>query len=170
MSEPVSRVRAFLGLPRDQQLRLLLAAALLPVVGPATRLLGVRRVHRVLADSELREDAGADRTIDPIERSGAAPADLPDSVHAVRRAVRTADRRLPGSRRCLARSLVAVALLERAGHEPVHRIGVRSDGDGIAAHSWVEVEGAVVVGALEDLDGFAAVGADGARTADEETE
>src|SRR5262245_354675 len=41
---------------------------------------------------------------------------------------------------CLPRALLSAAILERHGFEVAVRIGVRRDGDTLAAHAWVEHE------------------------------
>ena len=46
--------------------------------------------------------------------------------------------------RCLHRSLVLASWLRREGLSSALRMGVRKETDGIAAHAWVEVGGAVV--------------------------
>jgi hypothetical protein len=70
-------------------------------------------------------------------------------------AVEVADRRVPGSRTCLMRSLTAETLLVLYGYDPVHRIGVDTDGEStFLAHSWLEWEGRVIIGDLEDLSKF----------------
>ncbi len=64
----------------------------------------------------------------------------------VRGAVRRADGAMPGQRSCLAKSLVAAALLEAAGRDATVRLGVARPDEGFQAHSWVESDGWVVVG------------------------
>ena len=53
---------------------------------------------------------------------------------------------------CLAQALATQALLVRCGHPASLRIGVaRSKGRQLQAHAWVESEGRIVLGDLEDL-------------------
>lgn len=79
----------------------------------------------------------------------------------VARSVRAVARRLPGSDACLPDALAARAMLERHGHRPELRVGVRKAGDGaFSAHAWVEHDGRVVVGRLADLRGFRALRGD----------
>jgi hypothetical protein len=85
----------------------------------------------------------------------------PDRVGAC---VRFASRRMRGFGTCLTESLVAEALLLRAGHSPTLKIGVaRSHTGGIAAHAWIECEGAVIVGRVADLDRYAPLGMESHR-------
>lgn len=70
-------------------------------------------------------------------------------------AVTTADRYLPGERKCLVRSLACETLVRMYGHEPEHRLGVDKDTeDGAKAHSWLEYEGEILIGDLPDLDRY----------------
>lgn len=68
-------------------------------------------------------------------------------------AVEVADAKLPGERTCLVRSLTAEVLLLLYDIRPSHRIGVHPD-DGLEAHSWLELDGDVVIGDLEDLSRY----------------
>src|SRR5436190_621169 len=47
---------------------------------------------------------------------------------------------------CLARALAAQSMLRRRGISSRICLGVAGDGEALAAHAWVEVGGAVVVG------------------------
>lgn len=68
-------------------------------------------------------------------------------------AVEVADAKLPGERKCLVRSLTAEALLRCYGVRPRHRIGVDPE-DGLEAHSWLEHDGTILIGDLEDLSRY----------------
>ncbi len=89
-------------------------------------------------------------------RAGRLPADR------VAWAVSAAARRLPGwFSGCLPQALAAETLLARHGYRPQLRIGVRPSGRApearrsrLEAHAWVELRGAVLVGALDDLSTF----------------
>jgi len=69
-------------------------------------------------------------------------------------AVEAVARRLPGAT-CLVQSLAAQALLRRRGYLPELHIGVRGRGRDAAlpleAHAWLECNGRVVAGAVDDL-------------------
>jgi len=70
-------------------------------------------------------------------------------------AVRRADHHLPGRRKCLIRSSTAEVLLVLYGFAPEHRIGVAKEENGeISAHSWLELDGDVIIGELDDLRRF----------------
>jgi hypothetical protein len=76
-------------------------------------------------------------------------ASSPRSPAQITRAVAAAARRLPGTT-CLAEALAAHTMLRRHGHAPQLKVGVRDDGR-LAAHAWVECDGEVVAGAVENL-------------------
>jgi hypothetical protein len=71
-------------------------------------------------------------------------------------AVQAAARRIPGAT-CLVQALVAEAMLRRRGYEPALHFGVRQRPDrrSIDAHAWIELNGAVVVGAVANLGDYA---------------
>ncbi|MBI4500160.1 MAG: lasso peptide biosynthesis B2 protein [Gemmatimonadetes bacterium] len=64
--------------------------------------------------------------------------------------------RLPGKNTCLIQALAAHAMLRRRGYPSELRIGVsgKDPAGAIKAHAWVECEGRVVVGDLEDLTAY----------------
>jgi hypothetical protein len=69
------------------------------------------------------------------------------SAQVLIRAAVSAGIHWPFGSTCLARALVAQALLHRHGHEGRLRLGVRRNSDGIfAAHAWIERRGDIVVG------------------------
>jgi hypothetical protein len=74
-------------------------------------------------------------------------------------AVKAVARRLP-SMPCLAEALVMSTLLRLHGHASNLKIGVRR-GDRIRrdvpldAHAWVECDGRIVIGSVDDLDDYA---------------
>jgi hypothetical protein len=57
---------------------------------------------------------------------------------------------------CLAQAVAAEALLLRYGYAPSLKIGVRAAprGERVRAHAWVECEGRVVIGWLDDLAAY----------------
>lgn len=136
----MGRVRSLLALPADDQLRVLAAAALLASLPAILRLVSFVRVRRALLWGGRQVGRG---------RRG-------DPKHArVVSAVGAADSGLPGGRKCLARSLAAEALLRAYGYAPEHRIGVaKEDNGGLKAHSWLELDGDVILGDLDDLSRF----------------
>ena len=67
-------------------------------------------------------------------------------------AVAAVARRAPFRTTCLVESLAADAMLRRRGYASEIRFGVRPPSRGaITAHAWVEHEGAVVFGAVNEL-------------------
>ncbi len=62
----------------------------------------------------------------------------------------------PGGVKCLARALTTQVLLGRQGYSTDLRIGVAKSATGqLEAHAWVESQGKIIVGALEDLKRYA---------------
>jgi hypothetical protein len=59
---------------------------------------------------------------------------------------------LPFFRNCLNRALATQVLLGRRGQQVNLRIGVKRDPEGeFKAHAWIESEGRIVLGGLDDL-------------------
>jgi hypothetical protein len=74
------------------------------------------------------------------------------SVARLAWAVAAVARRVPFRSTCLVESLAADAMLRRRGYASEIRFGVRAPSGGdLAAHAWVEHEGAVVFGAVHEL-------------------
>lgn len=79
-------------------------------------------------------------------------------------AVAAAARHVPFRTTCLVESLAADAMLRRRGVASEIRFGVRPpDGGTLAAHAWVEHNGAVVFGARSDLSEYAVLVQEDAR-------
>jgi hypothetical protein len=77
-------------------------------------------------------------------------------------AVTTAGGKFPWRITCLMEALAADAMLRRHGHICELRLGVQPPGHGpipLQAHAWVECEGAVVVGDIDDLADYAPLSA-----------
>lgn len=81
------------------------------------------------------------RLADQPERS-----DDRTGVDDVQWALRAATANLPGEFTCLHAALAATAVCRRRDLPAELRIGVTTDDEGIAAHAWVDVEGAVIGG------------------------
>lgn len=129
--------------PHGDKLRGLLSVVLLLTVPVALWLTSFSTVRTALLGTAARGRA-------------LVPGDA--SPHRVVRAVVVADARLPGSRSCLVRSLASEALLRLYGHVPTHRIGVDPGAeDGFAAHSWLEHDGDVLIGDIEDMARYEAL-------------
>jgi hypothetical protein len=78
-------------------------------------------------------------------------ASRPDSgtVRRVRGAIRGWSRRVPWKAVCFQRGLALHWMLRRRGIPSVLLYGARREGDGLAAHVWVDVEGETVIGGEE---------------------
>jgi len=94
----------------------------------------------------------------------AAPGSATEPANRVAWAVTAAARRVPGSMTCLSEALAAAAMLRRRGYAPHLRIGVQDPGNTskpLEAHAWVECDGHVVVGELENLAAYVVLSAPG---------
>ncbi|MDJ0649131.1 MAG: lasso peptide biosynthesis B2 protein [Xenococcaceae cyanobacterium MO_188.B19] len=70
-------------------------------------------------------------------------------------AVNVSSKYMPGKVKCLARALTTELLMNLRGYEPELRIGVAKGETGkLQAHAWVESQGKVLIGQLEDLARF----------------
>ena len=121
-------LRSFIALSNRERLLVLEAAVLLVGVGAAVRVVAYTRVRSAL------EAVPA-----PFFGSGA-------SRERIGWAVDAADSTAPGDRSCLARALVAGAMLERRGYETALRFGVNGADRDMEAHAWLESGGETVVG------------------------
>ena len=136
----MGRILAFLTAHPGDQFRLFLAGVL---------LLTLPTVFSVGSFAKDRH-----RLIGVIKRSAWLIPGSPTHGRIVS-AVEVADRHLPGDRTCLIRSSSAEALLCMYKFAPTHRIGVAKETDGeISAHSWLELNGDVIIGDLNELDRF----------------
>lgn len=78
------------------------------------------------------------------------------TIGKVRWAITAVAARVP-SATCLVQALAADAILRRRGLTPELRIGVRARANGaipVEAHAWVECDGSVAIGAIENLSDF----------------
>lgn len=136
----MDRIRRFLSASTGEKVRLTIAAiqlSLLPLLLSALPFSRVRSTG-IRASSLLAQYVSA--TPRPEEL-----AHLVDSV----------DNHLPGHRTCLVRSLTVEMLLRLYGYSPDHRIGVKKTQAGaLEAHSWLELEGRILIGKLENLSEY----------------
>lgn len=102
-------------------------------------LLRVERGLRRGTLPTLADDLGITLDLDSSSEPDPVPAVLPASTQITVRAAERVLRRWPFGDTCLRRCLVLGVVL--ADLHPVLRIGVKSDGAGFAAHSWLEVDG-----------------------------
>ena len=138
-----------------QRFRALDAADRVLVVEAAAWLCGVRAGLATLPFLTLR------RTLSSLSGHFAQPARQSPPHHAsaprVTWAVSAASRHLPFRTTCLIESLAAHTMLHRRGMTPELRFGVRRSPSSLAAHAWVECDGAVVAGQIDDLAEYAAL-------------
>jgi transglutaminase superfamily protein len=137
--------RRFASLDRLDRRLVLEAASLMALVWTGLRLLRFPTLRRLLD--------GYAATPAP------AHADAPSLriIGKVRWAITAVAARFP-SATCLVQALAADTLLRRRGLAPELHIGVRphvSSAISIEAHAWVECEGSVAIGSIENLSDFA---------------
>lgn len=70
-------------------------------------------------------------------------------------AVNISSHYMPGKVKCLARALATQVLICRRGYDPELKIGVaKAEDHSLEAHAWVELQGLVVMGLVQDLSRF----------------
>ena len=92
-----------------------------------------------------------------LEHFTRVPCRARSSVSDVTSAISAVGRRIGGTT-CLTQAAVAYTMLRRHGHDPRIRIGVRHGDSTLEAHAWVECDGAVVIGELPEMTGYAMLG------------
>lgn len=111
----------------------------------------------ILASSRaLLALAGLDRAVRWVRLLGRAcpPYHRVRAVEHVPWAVEAVASRLPGEFDCLDRAVAGNALFAASGYDARIRLGVDKRGGAFEAHAWVEYDGQVLIGDLEDLDRF----------------
>jgi Transglutaminase-like superfamily len=144
--------RRFVLLGRADRRLLIEAASLMAVVWAGLRLIRFRALLRMLDWY----------TGPPSPRVPESSSGVPVRVGW---AIKAVARRFPAAT-CLVQALAADALLRRRGFASRVRIGVRIDRRGerpLEGHAWIECQGAVSIGAVEDLSDFKALAAMEAR-------
>jgi hypothetical protein len=136
------------------------------MAAPVTR---PRRARPRLADGPMLAEALAALALASLAiallpfRKVAAAASAPgrgpgrtdaETVRRARSAVTGWSRRVPWRAVCFQRGLALHWMLRRRGIASVLRYGARRDGDGLAAHVWIDVDGETVMGG-EEAAGFA---------------
>jgi Transglutaminase-like superfamily len=137
----MTRWRKFLRLPVHDQRFLLESAALLASIRVGLRLLPFETLRRLLTRIPYR-----------------APRRLQVEDGAIGRIVDAVDvlsRHFPILATCLTQALTTQVLLRRHGYPAELRIGVaHGSGGQLQAHAWVESEGRIVSGGVEDLSRY----------------
>jgi len=124
--KPASRLSAFLALPGSDRMLLSQALILIPTVSLGLKVIGFRRVYRIL-----------DRWA-PIP-DDSSPANL-GQAHKIADLVGKAAWRGIYPVTCLPRSMSLWAVLRRHAIQANLCIGVRRTEAGIQGHAWVEVD------------------------------
>ena len=132
------RLHEFARLPEDRRRSLLAALRLLWLVRAGLWMLSFQSLRARFARMETDErERGAAGSIDELVWC-----------------IEAASRYVPAAT-CLTRSMAAQILLRRNGHASTLRIGVaRGTCGALEAHAWVECDGRVVVGEVENLGRF----------------
>jgi hypothetical protein len=108
----------------------------------ASALFWLARIELMLRHRDLRavcRSLGLVCDLESADPPATEPAVLPGRARTALRACSAVTRRWPAGDTCLRRCLVAGHRLRRLS--PVLRIGVRRDGSGLVAHSWLEIDG-----------------------------
>jgi transglutaminase superfamily protein len=133
--------RGFRGLSAGDQHLVSEGAMLLLLVSPGLWILSYPTVQRLLERySNARRTPSAAASVGAVQR--------------ITWAVSAVARWLPMRTTCLVEALVADIMLRRRGCACVLRIGVKqpgSDARAFKAHAWIEHDGVVVFGAIENL-------------------
>jgi Transglutaminase-like superfamily len=133
------RLRTFLLLPSTERNLLISAALWLGLVRLGLWLLPFQSIRRLL--KHYRQPSGRWSKAGPISPEQIA-WDVTVAAHYI-----------PNT--CLSRALATHALLERAGFSAYLRIGLAKKRSGqLEGHAWVESQGKIVIGALEDLSRY----------------
>lgn len=123
------RLRGWLSLPPHERAALLRLLFGLPLMSLSLRVLDYRRTRRLV---EWLTSGHEPRL---ASREELQQADRLAQLAA------TAGRHGLIEATCLRQSLLVYAILRRRGLQPELRLGVRRDGEGFAAHAWVELGG-----------------------------
>jgi len=109
-----------------------------------TRFLPVRNLR-----ARLEADP-SERPAPPVSTSPTRSRIQRAVLRRVRRDVPRISRRVPWKARCLEQALCAGDILRWFGVQSRLRLGVAKEGEDLAAHAWLEVDGKVVLGRLPD--------------------
>jgi len=134
--------RAFRAVDADRRWLILEAATLFGIIWLSLRIVSFTHVRRAL---------------DACSNKVGAESRTP--VAAIGWAVGAVGRRFPATRTCLVEAMAADAMLRRRRHRSALHVGVRKTGDRrqpLDGHAWVECDGLIVVGQLENLKDYRA--------------
>ena len=132
----------FLQLPSADKRLLLSATMVLVVIRIGLSLFSFQTVECVLRQTLRRYSARAPRLHRP-------------PVHRIVWGIEVASEHIPGTQTCLVKGLTAQGLFSWYGYSTDLRIGVtRHEDERIEAHLWVERNGTVVIGDIENLSEY----------------
>lgn len=134
----MSRLRSFASLSVERRRLFLFTLGVLAVARVGLSLTSFRRTAHALGQL-------------PVASGRSPPRE------DIRWAVETAGNQVPGAT-CLVRGVTAHSLCRRYGYPSRLCVGVDRTGDELLAHSWVEIDGDVLVGDDVDLDRFERLG------------
>lgn len=137
----IAGLRTFSRLPRPKQ-RLVGSAYVLLLITEALLSLPLVSIPTV-----QRVSQGLSRLMLSVPKSTADPEEIAWAINVL-------SPYLPASVTCLRRAIVAHAMLHRHGYPAELRIGVMKSDATLAAHAWVEYEGRIVIGNLDDLSQY----------------
>lgn len=123
------KAKRWAALPAGDRMRLLLMMLALPSISLSLRIFGYVRTRRL-----------AER----LSRHPQPHAATPGDVKGARRLAQLADiagRHGIVEETCLRQALLVLGLLRRRGLRPELKLGVRREGNAIAAHAWIELDG-----------------------------
>jgi len=136
-----ARLREFRALSRARKLLLCEAAILIAASKLLLAVAGLEATERYF---------GTASQLLPCSRRSGSPA-------SVRWAVLTAATHLPGTYDCLDRALAGSTLLLANDQPHRLRFGVDTRSDTFEAHAWIESNGGVLLGDVDDFDRFRAL-------------
>jgi hypothetical protein len=134
--------RKFRALDADRRWLIVEATALVGVIWLSLRIVSFAKLRRAL-------DACSNRV-------------LPGSstpLAAIGWAVSAGGHRFPAKRTCLVEALAADVMLRRRHYKPALHLGVRKTDDRLRpldGHAWVECDGVIIVGHLDNLADYTA--------------
>ncbi len=136
----MEQIRKFISLSTADQSLLLKSAFVLKTITLGLRVLSFQTMRRFLIGTR--------------QKAGRAHYSNRPSANRIAWAVRVASRYVPAAM-CLAQALAVRMLLEQQGYPSQLHIGVAKNERGrLEAHAWVESQGRIMVGNLQDLSRY----------------
>lgn len=127
---------------------------------PPTLLFGTAAAL-LLSSIVLLRVVGLERSLTALQWvAGGVPTRAIGTTETIPRAVELASRRMPIPFSCLERAVVCHVMFDATGASSELRLGVDKTGRQLNAHAWVERDGAVVIGDIDDLDRYRPLSSD----------